>query len=89
MSLSQVNEQLPLDKDLLVLKKGEPLSNLPPTDDEEDDEEDDMGDEEDETEEEAVDRIRGEISDRFDSDMQVISQLTVRYLVIVVSMLGF
>ena len=34
---------------------------------------------EDETEEEAVDRIRGEISDRYDSDMQVIGQLQVQF----------
>ena len=36
-----------------------------------------MEGEDDETEEEAVDRIRGEISDRYDTDMQVISQLQV------------
>jgi len=34
-----------------------------------------MGEEDDETEEEAVDRIRGEISDRYDTDSQVIKQL--------------
>ena len=47
-------------------------------DEEDEDDEDDMGEEDDETEEEAVDRIRGEISDRYDTDSQVIKQLEVR-----------
>ena len=50
---------------------------LPRVDEEDEDDEDEMEGEDDETEEEAVDRIRGEISDRYDTDMQVISQLQV------------
>ena len=46
-------------------------------DEEDEEDDDDMEGEDDETEEEAVDRIRGEISDRYDTDMQVISQLQV------------
>ena len=46
-------------------------------DEEDDDDEDEMGEEEDETEEEAIDRIRGEISDRYDNDIQIVAQLQV------------
>ena len=49
------------------------------TDDEDEEEDDDLGEEEDETEEEAVDRIRGEISDRYDSDMSIVGQLQVSF----------
>ena len=41
-----------------------------------------MGEDEDETEEEAVDRIRGEISDRYDSDMSIVGTLVVRLFVL-------
>ena len=42
-----------------------------------DDDDDELGDDEEETEEEAIDRIRGELADRFDNDLNIIGQLQV------------